>query len=74
MNVIPYVVLALGATILGSLSGMGGGVIMKPVMDFMRDYDSATIGILSSITVFSMSFVSLLRGYGAQRQSGKFRF
>ena len=71
MNVIPYVVLALGATILGSLSGMGGGVIMKPVMDFMQDYDSATIGILSSITVFSMSFVSLLRGYGAQRQSGK---
>ena len=70
MNVIPYIILSLGATVVGALSGMGGGVIIKPVMDFMGDYDSATIGVLSSMTVFSMSLVSLLRGYAVQKKSG----
>ncbi|MGI5173921.1 sulfite exporter TauE/SafE family protein [Treponema sp. OMZ 840] len=70
MNAVPYIVLALGATLIGSVSGMGGGVIIKPVMDFMGDYDSSVIGVLSSITVFSMSFVSLVRGYAVQKKAG----
>ena len=44
---------------MGSLTGMGGGVIIKPLLDLLKGYDVATIGVLSSITVFSMSVVSI---------------
>ena len=54
-----YFLIAIGATTVGSLTGLGGGVIIKPVMDVMGAYDAATIGVMSSITVFSMSVVSI---------------
>ena len=54
-----YFLIAIGATTVGALTGMGGGVIIKPVMDVIGAYDAATIGVLSSITVFSMSVVSI---------------
>ncbi len=38
---------------------MGGGVIIKPLMDVLGDFDVQTIGIVSSITVFSMAIVSV---------------
>lgn len=56
-----YFLLAILSTTIGSLTGMGGGVIIKPVMDLLGGYDSQTIGVLSSITVFSMSVVSIGR-------------
>ncbi|SEA80982.1 hypothetical protein SAMN05421743_108171 [Thalassobacillus cyri] len=40
---------------------MGGGVIIKPVLDFAGHYDLATIGVLSASTVFAMSSVSLVK-------------
>lgn len=54
-----YFLIALGATTVGALTGMGGGVIIKPLMDMLQGYDVQTIGILSSITVFTMSQVSI---------------
>lgn len=54
-----YFLIAIAATTVGSLTGMGGGVIIKPVMDVIRDFDVQTIGVLSSITVFSMAVVSI---------------
>ncbi len=54
-----YFLLALFATTVGSLTGMGGGVIIKPLMDVLGDYNVQTIGIVSSITVFSMALVSV---------------
>lgn len=54
-----YFLLALFATTIGSLTGMGGGVIIKPLMDVLGDFDVQTIGIVSSITVFSMALVSV---------------
>ncbi len=59
MQPVIYFLLALFATTVGSLTGMGGGVIIKPLMDVLGDYDAVTIGIVSSITVFSMAVVSL---------------
>ena len=38
---------------------MGGGVIIKPLMDVLHGFDVQTIGVLSSLTVFSMSVVSI---------------
>lgn len=51
--------IAISATTVGALTGMGGGVLIKPVLDVLGAYDAATIGVLSSITVFSMSVVSI---------------
>ena len=61
MQYIIYFLLSLVATTIGSLTGMGGGVIIKPLMDVLGDYDVQTIGVVSSITVFTMAIVSILR-------------
>lgn len=59
MQYVVYFLIAIGATTVGSLTGMGGGVIIKPLMDMLHGFDVQTIGVLSSITVFSMSVVSI---------------
>lgn len=61
MNYVIYFLLTLFATSVGSLTGMGGGVIIKPIMDVMGDYDVQSIGLIASITVFSMAIVSILK-------------
>lgn len=59
MSYLLYFLIAIAATTAGSMTGMGGGVIIKPLLDILGHYDVETIGILSSITVFSMSLVSV---------------
>lgn len=59
--IIIYFVIALLATTLGSMSGIGGGVIIKPILDFLGDFNLSTIGVLSSFTVFSMAIVSIFK-------------
>lgn len=59
MQYMIYFFIAVSATIIGSMTGMGGGVIMKPLMDVLHDFDVETIGLISSVTVFSMSAVSI---------------
>ena len=56
-----YFIIALFATTVGASTGMGGGVIMKPVLDVLHQFDVATINLLSSITVFAMALVSVLK-------------
>jgi uncharacterized membrane protein YfcA len=40
---------------------MGGGIIIKPVMDMLGSYDVESIGMLSTLTILSMSAVSIGR-------------
>ncbi len=54
-----YFLIAIGATTAGSMTGMGGGVIIKPLLDLLHQFDVQTIGVLSAITVFSMAVVSI---------------
>lgn len=56
-----YFMIALSASAVGALAGMGGGVIIKPLCDLIGTYDAQTIGVLSCITVFSMALVSLAK-------------
>ena len=58
---IVYFLIAIGATTIGALTGMGGGVIIKPLCDIMGHYDPQTIGVLSCVTVFAMALVSLAK-------------
>jgi len=56
-----YFLIAIIATTLGSITGMGGGIIMKPILDYLNHYNIETIGILSSVTVLFMAIVSISR-------------
>ncbi|RLQ96319.1 sulfite exporter TauE/SafE family protein [Falsibacillus albus] len=56
-----YFIVGLGASIVGALAGLGGGVIIKPVLDALGQYHVSTITVLSAATVFTMSVVSLLK-------------
>ncbi len=53
--------IVLIATIIGSISGIGGGVLIKPVMDAVTDMSASQISFLSGTTVLTMTVVSLLR-------------
>lgn len=52
---------ALFASLIGAISGIGGGVIIKPLLDLAGNYSTSAISILSSATVFSMSLSSILK-------------
>lgn len=54
-----YFLVGLLASVIGALAGIGGGIIIKPSLDLLGNFDAATIGILSSATVLMMATVSL---------------
>ncbi|MDP3387039.1 MAG: sulfite exporter TauE/SafE family protein [Eubacteriales bacterium] len=54
-----YFSVGIFSSVVGSIVGMGGGVILKPALDAIGGYDVATISILSSSTVLAMAFVSI---------------
>lgn len=53
-----YFLTIIVANTLGALSGMGGGVIIKPVLDFIGADTVSTISFYSAVAVFTMSSVS----------------
>uniref|UniRef100_UPI00403F6AA3 sulfite exporter TauE/SafE family protein n=1 Tax=Candidatus Enterococcus willemsii TaxID=1857215 RepID=UPI00403F6AA3 len=55
-----FLVIVLANTI-GSVSGMGGGVIIKPVLDFFALDSVVAISFYSTVAVFVMSIVSTTR-------------
>lgn len=56
-----YFFISFGASIVGAISGIGGGVIIKPVLDSISHFDVSTISFLSGTTVLSMTTVTLFR-------------
>lgn len=56
-----YFIVILLANTIGAVSGMGGGVIIKPVLDFIGAHSVAAISFYSSVAVFTMSIVSTYR-------------
>ena len=52
-------VVAFLASLLGPLCGIGGGVIIKPVVDAMGIMPVATVSFLSSVSVLTMSLATL---------------
>ncbi len=49
------------ASVAGAICGIGGGVIIKPVLDAFGIMDVATISFLSGCTVLSMTTYSVIR-------------
>lgn len=60
IGILYFIVIVLANTI-GAVSGMGGGVIIKPVFDFIGAHDVVTISFYSATAVFTMAVVSTTR-------------
>ena len=61
MVLILYGFVVFLATLLGSFVGLGGGVIIKPVLDVINAHSLTEISFFSSCAVFAMSITSTTR-------------
>ncbi len=73
MTYLFYFLICLFATALGAISGIGGGVIIKPVLDAVADMTVSQISFLSGCCVLAMSTVSLLSSVGGEVKIDKTR-
>lgn len=51
------------STVIGALTGLGGGIIIKPLLDSLNFHDASAVGFYSSIAVFSMCISSNLKQF-----------
>lgn len=58
------------ASVVGAICGIGGGVIIKPVLDAFGILSVSSISFLSGCTVLSMTTYSALRSRGQTKDSG----
>lgn len=58
MAYIGYFLIGMGSTVLGSIVGMGGGLIIKPLLGFINLNNLETITLLSSASVLAMGVVA----------------
>lgn len=64
MDILFFVVSFL-ASIVGAICGIGGGVVIKPVLDMLQMGSASTINFLSGCTVLSMSLYSVAKSLRA---------
>lgn len=62
MHLVLIVLISLFASVIGAIAGIGGGVIIKPVLDSLGIMEVATISFLSGCTVLSMSAYNAAKG------------
>lgn len=60
IGILYFIVIVLANTV-GAVSGMGGGVLIKPIFDFIGAHNVASISFFSAIAVFTMAIVSTSR-------------
>lgn len=63
-----YFLICLGASVVGAICGIGGGVIIKPLLDMFKLDSASTISFLSGCTVLSMSCYSVIKSALAKDQ------
>ena len=56
-----YILIIIFANTIGSVSGMGGGIIIKPAFDFYGADTLNNINFFSSVAVLTMSIVSIYK-------------
>lgn len=61
MNHFFYFLISAFACLVGTLGGMGGGIILKPAMDMVGEYTLLNISMLASMTVLVMTSVSIYK-------------
>ncbi len=60
-TILIYVLVIIISNIAGAISGMGGGSIIKPLLDLLQLHSVAEISFYSSVAVLVMAFVSTYR-------------
>ena len=58
MKALLYFFISLFSTVAGAVTGMGGGVIIKPALDLLNHFNAETVSVLTSLTVLAMSVVA----------------
>lgn len=61
--IILYFSVSFLASIIGAICGIGGGVIIKPLLDLLQMGSVSTISFLSGCTVLSMSLYSVCKSF-----------
>ncbi|MBU3851182.1 MAG: sulfite exporter TauE/SafE family protein [Candidatus Paralactobacillus gallistercoris] len=56
-----YALIVIVATVAGSSTGLGGGVVIKPMFDLIGNLSTATVNFYSSLAVFVMAVVTIIR-------------
>ena len=56
-----YAVVIFAATFFGAFVGLGGGVIIKPLLDLIGHDTIAVVNFISACAVFSMSITSTIK-------------
>ena len=64
-----FALVSFGASIVGAICGIGGGVIIKPTLDMFGWASVSTISFLSGCTVLSMSFYNVSKSLLAGEKS-----
>lgn len=68
MDMILFFIISFLASVVGAICGIGGGIIIKPVLDLLRLENVTTISFLSGCTVLSMSCYSVCKSLMAGEQ------
>jgi len=55
-----FALIGVSVTFVGAICGVGGGVILKPLLDALTDYSALQISLLCGVTVLFMSLASLV--------------
>jgi uncharacterized membrane protein YfcA len=64
-----FLLISFGASVIGAICGIGGGIIIKPTLDLFKLASVSTISFLSSCTVLVMSFYSVSKVLLAHEKS-----
>lgn len=64
-------VLIFLASAVGAVGGIGGGIIIKPVLDFLHFYDTGMVNFISTSAVFAMAIASIYKYLKVKTQFDK---
>lgn len=66
-----YSIIIFIACTIGAIVGIGGGVIIKPLLDFIGYHSVETVGFISTCAVFAMSISSSVKHISAKTKFDK---
>lgn len=66
-----YSIVVFTSTLLGALVGLGGGVIIKPMLDLIGNDSVEVVGFISAVAVFSMSISATAKHFQQKTKINK---
>ena len=68
MLIVLLMLVGFFASVVGAICGIGGGVVIKPVLDSIGFAEADTISFLSGLTVLCMSGYNIIRSFLAKEK------